>query len=74
MISLNDLPNAKRYFKKKFILIFVNSSKAIQKFCLFADEKLPKLKNKKYSDCKLKPSEWEILDLVQEVLVVCAYL
>ena len=74
MISLNDLPNAKQYFKFIFILIFVNSSKAVQKFCLFADEKLPKLKNKKYSDYKLEPGEWEILDLVQEVLAVCAYL
>jgi hypothetical protein len=74
MISSNDLPNAKRYFKIIFILIFVDSSKAVQKFCLFADEKLPKLKNKKYSDYKLEPGEWEILDLVQEVLAVCSYI
>jgi hypothetical protein len=74
MILLNDLQNAKRYFNIIFSPIFVNSSKAVQKFCLFADEKLPKLKNKMYSDYKLEPSEWEILDLVQEVLAVCGYI
>jgi hypothetical protein len=52
------------------ILFSNNYLKAVKKFCLFADEKLPKLKNKKYSDYKLEPGEWGILDLVQEVLAV----
>ena len=73
--SIHDLiENAKQYFKIIFIPIFINSSKAVQKFCLFGDEKLSKLRNKEYSDYKLEPSEGEILDLVQEVLAVCAYL
>ena len=72
MIWLSGSQNAKRYFKTICSLHhFFNSSKAVKKFCLFADEKLPKLKKKKYSDYKLEPGEWEILDLVQEVLAVC---
>jgi hypothetical protein len=43
---------------------------ALQKFCVFADEKLPKLKNKKYADYKFEPDEWKMLDLIQEVLAV----
>lgn len=39
-------------------------------FCLLADEKLPKLKNKKYSDYKLDEEEWSILGLIKEVLAV----
>jgi hypothetical protein len=73
MILLSGLQDAKQYFKSiSFCNGFsYNSLKAVKKFCLFADEKLPKLKNKKYSDYKLEPGEWEILDLVQEVLAVC---
>ena len=43
---------------------------ALQKFCVFADEKLPKLKNKKYADYKFESEEWKMLDLIQEVLAV----
>jgi hypothetical protein len=72
MILSNGLQNAKRYFKTISCLFrfSYSSLKAVKKFCLFADEKLPKLKNKNYFDYKLEPGEWEILDLVQEVLAV----
>ena len=39
--------------------------------CLFADEKLMNLKNKKYSDYQFEPGEWEILGSIQDVLAVC---
>ena len=68
MILSNNLQNAKQYFKIICIPIFVNFSKAVQRFCLFADEKLPKLENENYSDYKLEPSKWEILDLIQEII------
>jgi len=32
--------------------LFISSTQVLQKFCAFADEKLPKLKNKKYTGCK----------------------
>jgi hypothetical protein len=37
---------------------------------LFADESLPKLKNKHYSDYQLKEDEWGLLGLMMEVLAV----
>lgn len=40
------------------------------KFCYFADDNLPRLKNKTYSDYKPEPDEWKLLDLIQEVLQV----
>lgn len=40
------------------------------KFCALADDQLPKLKNKKYSEYKIEPDEWKLLDLVREVLQV----
>ena len=43
---------------------------AVQKFGAFADDKLPKLKNKLYSDYRLATDEWNILELVKEVLAV----
>ncbi|KAH7920372.1 hypothetical protein BV22DRAFT_1021370, partial [Leucogyrophana mollusca] len=45
---------------------------AVDKFCLLADSssKVPKLKNKKYADYKVSPEEWEMLNLIQEVLKV----
>ncbi|KIJ96422.1 hypothetical protein K443DRAFT_10649 [Laccaria amethystina LaAM-08-1] len=47
---------------------FTSCKPALQKFCVFADEKLPNLKNKKYADYKFEPDEWKMLDLIQEVL------
>ncbi|KAF8804231.1 hypothetical protein BYT27DRAFT_7107854, partial [Phlegmacium glaucopus] len=41
---------------------------AVKKFCLFADEILPKLRNKQYSDYQLKEDEWKLLSLIKEVL------
>ncbi|KAF8974784.1 hypothetical protein BDZ97DRAFT_1647446, partial [Flammula alnicola] len=41
---------------------------AVKKFCFFADDHLPKLKNKSYSDYKLAEDEWKLLDLIKEVL------
>lgn len=40
------------------------------KFCALADDQLPKLKNKKYSEYKLESEEWKLLGLIQEVLQV----
>lgn len=40
------------------------------KFCALADDQLPKLKNKRYSEYKLEPDEWKLLGLVREVLQV----
>ncbi|EDR09009.1 uncharacterized protein LACBIDRAFT_326679 [Laccaria bicolor S238N-H82] len=48
--------------------VFEIYERALQKFCVFADEKLPKLKNKKYADYKFESEEWKMLDLIQEVL------
>ena len=73
MILLNGLQNAKQYFQIFSCPYQVSFKylKAIQNFCLFANEKLPKLKNKKYSDYQFEPGEWEILGSIQEVLAVC---
>jgi len=73
MILLNGLQNAKWYFQiiSCPYQISFKYLKAVQKFCLFADEKLPKLKNKKYSDYQFEPGEWEILGSIQELLAVC---
>ena len=71
-ILLNRLQNAKRYFQIISCPYQVSFNlKAVQKFCLFANEKLLKLKNKKYSDYQFAPGEWEILGFIQEVLAVC---
>ena len=40
------------------------------KFCALADDQLPKLKNKKYSEYKLESDEWKLLRLIREVLQV----
>lgn len=40
------------------------------KFCQCADDNLPKLKNKNYSNYKPEPDEWKLLDLIREVLQV----
>lgn len=53
--------------------ILIHHLEAVKKFCVFADEKLPKLKNKKYIDYKLEPDEWQVLELIKEVLAVCDY-
>ncbi|KAF8801927.1 hypothetical protein BYT27DRAFT_7011862, partial [Phlegmacium glaucopus] len=41
---------------------------ALRQFCLCADENLPKLRNKKYSDYLLVEYKWEQLGLIKEVL------
>ncbi|KIK78943.1 hypothetical protein PAXRUDRAFT_16598 [Paxillus rubicundulus Ve08.2h10] len=48
----------------------VTNQAAVDKFCLIADasSKVPNLKKKKYSDYTISPNEWEMLDLIQEVL------
>ena len=71
MILLNGLQNA-QYFQI-ISCPYQNSFKylkAIQKFCLLANEELPKIKNKKYSDYQFEPIEWELLGFIQEVLAV----
>jgi len=70
MILLNSLKQYFQIISCPYQISF-KYLKAIQKFCLFADEKLPKLKNKKYSDYQFEPGEWEILGSIQEVLAVC---
>lgn len=40
------------------------------KFCALADDQLPKLKNKRYSEYKIESDEWKLLDLIREVLQV----
>ncbi|KAF8219071.1 hypothetical protein L208DRAFT_996808, partial [Tricholoma matsutake] len=46
--------------------------RAIDKFCLLADvsPKVPNLKKKKYGDFSIAPAEWELLELVHNVLQV----
>ncbi|THG95518.1 hypothetical protein EW026_g6148 [Hermanssonia centrifuga] len=43
---------------------------AVMKFCLVADasKKVPKLRNKEYSDYMVTESEWQLLELIYEVL------
>lgn len=50
--------------------------KAINVFCSLADEsrQVPNLKGKKYAHYKIAESEWEILDLIREVLQVSTLL
>ncbi|KAF9546816.1 hypothetical protein CPC08DRAFT_769581 [Agrocybe pediades] len=48
--------------------INILNSQAITKFCQLADDTLPKLKNKSYSEYKLNSHEWKLLVLIQEVL------
>lgn len=45
----------------------------MDKFCLVADgsSKVPKLRNKIYTDFKLSLAKWEFLNLIREVLEVC---
>ena len=50
--------------------LFISPMEVLIKFCVFADEKLPKLKNKKYADYKFESEERKMLDLIQEVLAV----
>ena len=50
--------------------LFISFMQALQRFCVFADEKLLKLKNKKYADYEFELEEWKTFDLIQEVLVV----
>jgi len=67
------ITKCKAVFPNYFLSIsnFIQIFKGHPKFCLFANEKLPKLKNKQYSDYQFKPGEWEILGSIQEVLAVC---
>ncbi|KAF5313763.1 hypothetical protein D9619_013714 [Psilocybe cf. subviscida] len=46
----------------------IESRKALMRFCYYADENLPKLKNKQYADFKIETSEWRALELILEVL------
>jgi hypothetical protein len=54
-----------------FSLLF---NQACNKFTLLADhsDKVPNLKGKKYSDFLLTDAEWDILELMKEVLEVRA--
>ncbi|GLB42145.1 putative hAT family C-terminal dimerisation region [Lyophyllum shimeji] len=48
----------------------ITNRAAINKFCAVADDsnKVPNLKNKKYADYKISPEEWDMLELIREVL------
>ena len=55
-----------------FSCLSLTESWAVNKFCLLADAspKVPNLKTKKYSDFLIAPGEWQLLELVHEVLHV----
>ena len=67
------ITKCKVVFPNYFLSIsnFIQIFKGCPEVCLFADEKLPKLKNKNNSDYQFEPGEWEILGFIQEVLAVC---
>lgn len=62
--------------KNGYCVLLVTSTdalyQAVNKFCRVADDcsKVPALKNKNYSDYIFQKKEWELLELICEVLQV----